>query len=778
LKALRAIVMSSNPTPTIAAIEFLRLQDRRVVGGDPLVLNLEFSEDQKLLRDSFARFFKEESSIARVRAAEPLGFDPALQNSLAEMGALSMRVPEAAGGGGFGLMDAALVSEEAGRQLVSAPLFETIIATRLLAELDGADAGPWLEAAMSGEKIVTLALHEVRPGVAQIVPGGAVADAVLTLEGDKVSLVAMSRRNQAQPNHGAQPIASLALSGEGAVGEPIAIASGPVARDAFLAGLEEWKLLTAAGLNGLSRRALEQAADYARERIQFEKPIGAYQAVSHPLADRAVDVDASQLFTWWAISQVAAKAPDAAAAVAMAYWWAAKTASETTNRALHTHGGYGLTLEYDLQLYFRRAKAWPLVLGDPEAQLALAGARLWLDQTPTPLPEAGEVGLDFEFGEEADALVKETRELLDRITTPEWRANSHWTFDGYDPEVNRKIGEAGLVHPSWPKEWGGRGAHPFAAAASLAVWPEYNVTRHPQSTSHFVGSTLMHCASEELKAKVLPDLGKGLKNSSLGYSEPASGSDIFAAKTRAVWDDKAQEWVINGQKMFTSGANINDYIFLLTRTDPDAPKHMGITLFLVPTTTPGIEIRPIFTVGGERTNATFYTDVRLPDLYRVGEVNGGLKVLANALVLEHGSGYHHGDHDMVDIAVEWARQPGADGRPRIEDASIRNRIARVKAHAYMTELIAKRAMFHGVTNPARRTAFGPMSKLFGSETKQRDLGDLMDLTAPDSLFRSREKLGQIEEHHRGSQGGTIYGGTSEVHRSMIAEVGLGLPRTR
>jgi alkylation response protein AidB-like acyl-CoA dehydrogenase len=351
-------------------------------------------------------------------------------------------------------------------------------------------------------------------------------------------------------------------------------------------------------------------------------------------------------------------------------------------------------------------------------------------------------------------------------------------YEGYDPEVNRKIGEVGLVHPSWPKEWGGRGAHPYAAAAALSVWAEFNVTGRAQVVSHFIGATVMQCGSDALKREVLPDMGRGITNASLGYSEPGSGSDIFAAQTRAVWDEHTQEWVINGQKMFTSGAELTDYIFLVTRTDPEAPKHQGITLFLVPTNTPGFEVRPILTVGEDRTNTTFYTDVRLSDFYRVGEVNRGLTVLSGALVLEHGGAFSPGNHGLVDIAVDWARQTGTNGRARLEDNHTRARIARAKVHAHLKDLLFKRAMHHGVTEPARRTVYGPMAKLFGSEAYQRDMTDLIDLTAPYSLFHGKHGLGAIEIRHRDAQVATIYGGTSEVHRSMIAEVGLGLPRSR
>jgi alkylation response protein AidB-like acyl-CoA dehydrogenase len=747
-----------------------------MMGGD--VLNLEFSEERKLLRDSFARFFEEESSIARVRAAEPLGFDPALMKSLGQMGALGIRVPEAAGGSGAGLMDAVLLAEQAGRALASAPLVESIVAARLLAELGGSETASWLEGALSGETVVTLALHEAKPGAEQVVAAGAVAGAVLMLEGDVVSLRAAPPAGKAPPNHGSQPIARMALAGSGAAGEKILVAKGREAREAFLAGVEEWKLLTAAALNGLSRRALEYAVEYARDRIQFGRPIGSYQAIAHPLADRAVDLDCAQLFSWWTIQQIAEGKPGAAADVALSFWLSCQAADETTRRAVHTFGGYGVTLEYDLQLFFRRAKAWPLVLGDPQAQLAEAGARLWLG-AQAPLPAAGDPGLDFEFGPEAEALAEETRAVLRPIASKTPGAAAFRSYENYDPKIAAALGEHGLYHPAWPEEWGGRGAHPYAAALAVSTWEEFKIATHPQGTSHFVGSVVRMFGDEMLKEKVVPGMARGEINCALGYSEPGSGSDIFAARTRAEWDEKNQEWVINGQKMFTSGAERTQYIFLLTRTDPEAAKHAGVTMFLVPTGTPGIEIHPVHTMQEERTNATFYADVRVSDLYRVGDINGGARVLGAALVLEQGGTYRAGSHELVDIAVDWARLTRDEhGRARLEDADVRKRIGRLHVNAILKELLSKRCLFVGVSDPTRRNAFGPMVKLHQSEAAQRDLTDLMDLMAPETLFHGHDGLGEIEISHRLAQIGTIYGGTSEVQRSTIAEVGLGLPRSR
>lgn len=734
------------------------------------MLNLDFSDVQRLLQESFSRFFQHESSIERVRAAEPLGFDPALHQSLCDLGAFGLRVPESMGGSEGSLMDVVLVSEAAGRYLASAPLIEGIIAAQILAKLG--DPTEHLNAVLSGEAIITLALHEARAGVPQIVPAGAIAHSILALEGDTVFLLSQSPAGTAQHNHGSQPIARLTLAGDGVQGTRTVIATGPEAKSIFLAGIEEWKVLTGAQLNGVSRRALEYAVDYAKERSQFDRLIGSYQAIAHPLADCAVNVDAAQLFTWWTVQQVSKQGPEAPAAIAMSYWWATKTADETTRRAMHTFGGYGVTLEYDLQLYFRRAKAWPILLGDPNDQLIEAGRRLWLNST-AELPVSGDCGLNFDFGEDALRLADETRALLQRIAPKQPKAPAYKSWENFEPSLAAALGDEGLYHPSWPVEWGGRGAANYEAALALAVWDEFKMALAPQGTAHFIGSAVRIFGSDELKNDVLLPMAKGLAHAALGYSEPSSGSDIFAARTRAQWDDAAQEWVINGQKMFTSGAEQAEYIFLLTRTDPDAPKHAGITMFLIPTNTPGVEMQPIETVGEELTNATFYTDVRVPDRYRVGDVNGGAKVLGAALVLEQGSIYRAGEHAMVEEIVAWARDAS-----RLDDPSVLARITRVKINQILREVLGKRGIYFGISDPTRRNAYGPMLKLFYSEAMQRDMADMFDLIGPDILFPQFAGIGDVEINHRLAQVGTIYGGSSEVQRSTIAEIGLGLPRSR
>ena len=341
-------------------------------------MNLALSAEQELLRDSFARLFATESSPERVRAAEPLGFDPALWKTLAETDAIGIRVPESAGGSGAGLLEAVLVAEQAGRHLASGPLVESIVAAQLLARSDEQLARDTLGRALDGSAVVTIALRNVPSGELQLVPGGAVADAVVGLDGD--ALVLVTRGEEPTPplaNLGASPVARWSLSSAPRGGTRVVLATGSDAQQSFGIALEEWRLLTAAALSGLARRAIEIAAAYASERMQFDRLIGAFQGVAHPLADAVTDVEGARLLVWAAVWSIAQQDPEAASMIPFALGWASRTATRAVARALHTHGGYGLSLEYDVQLYHRRAKAWALIAGDPRDAFVLGAERRW-----------------------------------------------------------------------------------------------------------------------------------------------------------------------------------------------------------------------------------------------------------------------------------------------------------------------------------------------------------------------------------------------------------------
>jgi len=738
-------------------------------------MNLGLSEEQTLLRESVARLLRAESTPARVRAAEPLGYDPALWKSLVEFGIPAMRVPEAAGGGGMSLLDAALIAEEAGRHLVSGPLIESIVAAHLLAELGG-EGQSWCERVMSGEAIVVPALHEAGLRPEQLVPGAAVADGVLYLDEDEVVLLSGTPPHSAPDNLGKSPLALVDL--EQAEGRTRHIvAHGPDARYAYLAALEEWKILTAAALAGLGRRALELAAAYASEREAFGRLIGTYQGISHPLADSITDIEGAQLLVWRAIWAMARGREDAAASVSMAFWFAARSTATAVLRSLRTFGGYGLSVEYDIQLYFRRGKAMALPLGDPQRELLRVADRLWGEARWSPLPDPGTIEIEFGYGAAAEQFGMQVQKFFDDNLTPENRAAMLDSLDGFDGEMQRKLAAAGMLFPDWPVEYGGQGRSAYEVSAMGVVYEANDWSRVPPGTTNMGARMAMEFGSDALKAEALPRFAAGTATSCLGFTEPTCGSDVFAAKTRAVRD--GEDWIINGQKVFTTAAHVSDYVLLLTRTDPDVPKHKGLTMFLVPLTLPGVDIQALHTMQEERTNITYYADVRVPDMYRLGPVGGAIGVMAAAMRFEHsGEGYHISHPAIVDAAVAWAHEAvGDDGRPRIEDPDVRARIARAAVNNEVADLLCRRAVWAGVEGVGNRS-YGPMSKLFTSETYVKDSADLLELAAPDSLIEGHDAPGALEYKHRHSLGTTIYGGTSEVHRSVVAEIALGLPRTR
>lgn len=734
-------------------------------------MKLGMPEDSLPVQEMFERFFATESTSARVRAAEPVGFDAALWSELVGLEAPLMRLSAAAGGGEMSLFDACLMMEEAGRRLAAAPLAEAVVAVRALGELGGDTAHAWIEKVRAGDTVLTIALHQTKPGEMQLVPGGAAAHGVLTFDGKEVAIEVPAAPLDAPSTLGGSAIGAF-VPGKG---ERHVIASNADAARIWAAAVEEWKVLTAAALTGLSLEALQMAATYATEREAFGQPIGANQGIAHPLADDVIDADGGKMLLWATLRALADGKPDAASMVSQLFWWSSRTATNAVAHALHTFGGYGLSNEYDLQLYHRRAKAWPLVLGDPQDELVRAGRRLLLDE-PAVTPEPGLVEVDFEAPPGGEELAAETRALFNGILDPKKHKLHDHSFESHDWEVHRALGKARLLFPEWPEEWGGRGADVASTRASLAVWQEVGYTPPPRSTTGLVGNAILKFGSEELKKEVLLDLATGQKTAALGYTEPSGGSDVFAAKTRAVRD--GDDWIINGQKMFTSGAEWASYVFLLTRTDPDVPKHKGLTMFLVPLDAPGVEIHPVYTFMDERTNGTFYTDVRIPDRYRIGEVNGGVKVMASALSQEQSGGYYHKNmRAMAAAAADWARRTERDGRPVIEDPRILARLARVHADANIAEALSAKvlgARLAGVPDQA----FGPAAKVFSTEAFIKDSADLLDLAAPQSLIRGQEGLGMVEMGYRHSTATSIYGGTSEVLRSMVAERRLGLPRSR
>ena len=735
-------------------------------------MRLRLPDESLLVKELFERFFAAESTPARVRTAEPVGFDAQLWRDLVAVEAPFMRLSAEAGGGGMGLFDACLMMEEAGRRLASAPLAESMVAMRVLGELGGEIAQRWIDDVRGGETVLTLALRQVEPGVSQLAPGGAVAKGVLTFDGKDIAIERPRTPLSAPLTLGG---AALGIF-EPFTGDRQVIGGNADAARIWAAAIEEWKILTSAALVGLSLESLAMASSYAAERIAFGQPIGAYQGLAHPLANDVIDADGAKMFLWWTLRAVADRGENAAANISMLFWWASRTATNSVAHALHAFGGYGLTNEYDIQLYHRRAKAWALALGDPQQELVRAGRRMLLGEAAA-LPEAGALDIDFEPPNAGQALVEETRAVFRGVLDPEKHILHDHSFESHAWDVHRALGAARLLFPEWPEKWGGRGADADSVRGGRDVWREVGYAPPTVGSTGMIGAAIMQFGQPELQDEVLPRFASGEITASLGYTEPSGGSDLFAAKTRAVRD--GDDWVIDGQKMFTSGADQASYVFLIARTDPEAPKHKGLTMFLVPLDAPGIDIHPVYTFMDERTNATFYSNVRIPDRNRIGEVNGAVKVMSLALALEQGGGggYQSYLRGLAAAVADWARRTERDGRPVIEDPQTLARLAQVYAHADICSALSGRVLATRLAGEPD-LAFGPAVKVFGTEAFIADSADLLDLAAPTSLIRGKEGLGIVEMGYRHSTATTIYAGTSEVLRSMVAERRLGLPRSR
>lgn len=731
-------------------------------------MNIALSDEQLLLKETFARLFAKESSIERVRAAAPLGFDPALWSALVESGVPLARVPENAGGLDLSLLDAAIIAEEAGRSLASAPLIEVVVAARLLAAA-GEIAAPWLSKIANGAVVVP-ALLPAESGFARNLPGGAVAEAVLALDGGELVLVT-GATSHAEPNIGQMPIASWNLRD----GERLALLSGAPAQSVMEAAIAEWKLLSGAWLAGLSRRALELASDYANERVQFGRPIGTFQGLAHPLADAVTAVDGGHLFVWKAIASIAEGADDAAAMISLSWWWIGQATVTAVRRAVRALGGYGLSLEYDLQLYNRRGNALVLLGGDPQGELQHAGDLLFANKA-SALPDAGEIDISFSADETARAHMARMQAFFLENWDDRMRGKAHHSTASHDASFHRKLAQAGLIFGAWPAEHGGTGLTAGEDFAATMVLEEWNYTSHVVTITNMAGQIVMRFGSQEAKDELLPRIKAGDAVCSLGFSEPGAGSDVFAAKTTASRD--GDDWIVNGQKMFTTGGHFADYVLLLTRTSSDGAKHEGLTLFAVPTSLPGYAFQPVHTYMDETTNITFYSGIRVPDRYRLGPAGEGARVMAAALTLEHSGGnYFSGQARMMRNALEWAGAPDFAGTRPIDRPSIRERLARVRARYEVAQCFVVRGISAAETGVAHR-AWGPQAKMYITDSFLQNAWNLLEMGGPAGVLTGVHPLGMVELDHRRAYGATVYGGTNEIHRSIVAEQLLGLPKSR
>jgi alkylation response protein AidB-like acyl-CoA dehydrogenase len=388
--------------------------------------------------------------------------------------------------------------------------------------------------------------------------------------------------------------------------------------------------------------------------------------------------------------------------------------------------------------------------------------------------------MDFRLGDDIERLREEVRSFAAEQVTEPMLEEMERTGTMHNRSFARAMGARGWIAAGWPVDEGGAG---LDLLQQSVLWEELTKAKAPidgVGTTMLVASTLRMWGTPAQKADVLDRVVKGELMISLGYSEADAGSDVAATRTRSRRD--ADEWVIDGEKMFTTLAQVADYVFLLTRSDPSVPKkHQGLTMFLVPMTTPGVSVSEVKTLGGERTNITAYDEVRVLDSARVGEVGGGWAVLSSALDAEHAVGYGADIERVFHAALEQASKPNRDGTTLLDDPLVRRRLARVAIDVEVSRLLEQRAAWmYSVGRPP--IAEGSMSKLYSSEAFTQACSALLDTLGADGLRREHGLgaggAGVVEHGYRHSQVTRIYAGTSEVHRSIVAERGLGLPRSR
>ncbi|WP_237572775.1 acyl-CoA dehydrogenase family protein [Mycolicibacterium lacusdiani] len=378
-----------------------------------------------------------------------------------------------------------------------------------------------------------------------------------------------------------------------------------------------------------------------------------------------------------------------------------------------------------------------------------------------------------ELSAEDQAFLDDTRALLSTLVTDEVLRRDRETGDNFDEGVHLALGAAGYIANEWNSE--ADGGFP---RVRRRLWEQekrrFHVPWVTSGTTSMVARSVQKFGSPELRDEVLPGVLSGHVRLCLGYTEPEGGSDIATCKTRAVRD--GEHWVVNGAKMFTTGAHNCQYVFLITNTDPEAPKHQSLTMFLVPLDTPGIEIQGIRTVDGDRTNIVYYSDVRVDDRYRLGEVNGGWTVLREPLNAEHGAVdasadglqdvsimMHQGGFmvSACDRAAAIVGRPGHDGRRPVDDGSVAYRLGRSVAR--MEVAISTPNIFGRVAlaQTMRDVAPDLMDVLGEAAALPIDTDGGIDDGAAEYVYRFAPLVG-------------IYGGTLEVFRNMIAQYVLGL----
>jgi alkylation response protein AidB-like acyl-CoA dehydrogenase len=696
---------------------------------------------------------------------------------LASAGLLSLPVPEEHGGEGLGLPEVAVLLREVGNRAGELPVWETLCCGALTLGAVGSDEQQrrLLPGVATGEVVLTPALREAGAGIPER-PGTTLAAGRLTgrkigvtyaeeaaallvsaYDGDRVVVALVDPASDGvtllpSPSSRGATEHTVVLDGAEADVLPGADAA-PLLRRLAIAGL----CLTAAGVLAGAR---DLTADYVKEREQFGRKLAEFQAVAQQVADvyiasRTVSLAADNAA--WRL----AEGLDATDDLAVAAYWTCVEGLPALHVCQHLHGGMGVDETYPLHRYF----SWITDLTH-----ALGGPALTADAVRIEDPRAK----NLELSESQRTLKAELRDYFTGLADED--QHREMATDRHGPTYQktiRKMGDDGWMGVGWPKEYGGHGLGEveqtiFANEAQRAD------VHLPAVTLQTVGPTLIRYGTERQKELFLKRILAGDVHFAIGYSEPDAGTDLASLRTTAKRD--GDHYVVNGQKLWTTGGHQADYLWLACRTDPDAPKHQGISILIVDTSDPGYSWTPIITAdGAHHTNAVYLNDVRVPVEMLVGEENQGWKLITTQLnherVMLGPAGRIEGLRDRV---AAWADRAAAV----LDEPDVRAVLAEATAAFRVNELLnweVARTAEAGDLDVADASA----SKVFASDQAQRlgralagivhRYGDLADPATGDLAD-------YLDKQAKRNLVLTFGGGVNEVQRELIAMFGLGLPR--
>jgi alkylation response protein AidB-like acyl-CoA dehydrogenase len=767
-------------------------------------------EDAEELRAAVRAFLAKRSSEPEVRALmeTAAGYDPAVWAQAAgQLGLPGLTIPERHGGGGATAVELGVVFEEMGAVLYCGPFLATagLAATALVEMADEQAAAAYLPGIAAGTTIATLAWAGPDPAgstlSAERGAGGWTVSgtAGLVLDGAGAGLVLAAARTEAGPSLFAvtgpeptlvrTPLATLDQTRKlarlrfertpaaliGAAGS----AAAPLRRTAELAAL----YLAAEQLGGAAR-VLADAVDYARTRVQFGRAIGSFQAIKHRCADLLIEVESARSVVYhglWAAVRDAGTLPVAASL-------ARSVASDAYQRAaadnIQIHGGIGFTWDHPAHLYLKRAKSSQLLLGSPARHRALLARHLGLTGTGSPgsagtAPASTAPDAVLEPAPGAAALEAAIGEFLREHPAPGPRDRAA------DRAFRAARFDAGLAIVHFGRGEGGRDLDASLQAVAEAAFARAGAADHTARNVIGLGMampTIRAYGTAGQKARFLRPCFTGEQIWCQLFSEPGAGSDLAGVATRAVRD--GEDFVVTGQKVWTSLGHVADRGILLARTDPDVPKHRGLSYFLVDMHAPGVEVRPLRQLTGEAEfNEVYLTEVRVPAGDLLGEVGQGWQVAMTTLANERvWIGARPGARGTGPIgqAVQAYRRAAAQGHA---DPAAAERLMLLWTRAEAARLTNLRATERAGGQPGPE---GSIAKLQMAELNKAIYELCVDLlgtdgllidgyaeTAPDSTAVHGDA--DVRRAYLRSLANSIEGGTSEVLRNILGERVLGLP---